>query len=229
MKLRLLMIDDDEALTALVREYFVDNGIDLDARHSATEGLRQLADAEYNAVILDVMLPDGDGFDVCRRIRATSQIPIIMLTARGDEMDRIVGLEIGADDYLGKPFNPRELLARIRAVIRRATRPDEVEVLRFGALEVDRAARRVQMDGQVCDLTSHQFELLCVLAENAGRVLSRDELMRALRGHEIEAFDRSIDVHISRIRAAIEKNPKEPRRVVTVRGAGYVFARNPED
>jgi len=148
------------------------------------------------------------------------------LTARGEAMDRIVGLELGADDYLPKPFEPRELLARIKALLRRA-QPDAAaaEVLVFGRLEIDLGARQARLDGAACDLTSHQFDLLAVLARNAGRVLSRDRIMDALKGHPMEAFDRSIDVHISRIRALIEDDAKEPRRVLTVRGAGYLFAR----
>ena len=150
-----------------------------------------------------------------------------MLTARGEPMDRIVGLELGADDYLLKPFEPRELLARIKALLRRAAPvpAGADEVLRFGRLEVDLGARVARVDGKPCDLTSHQFELLVVLAQSPGRVLSRDQIMDALKGHPMEAFDRSIDVHISRIRALIEDDPKEPRRVLTVRGAGYVFAK----
>jgi DNA-binding response OmpR family regulator len=149
-----------------------------------------------------------------------------MLTARGEPMDRIVGLEIGADDYLPKPFEPRELLARIKALLRRAA-PDsgDDEVLVFGRLEVDLGARLARLDGEPCDLTSHQFELLTVLARSPGRVLSRDQIMDSLKGHPLEAFDRSIDVHISRIRSVIEDDPKVPKRVLTVRGVGYVFAR----
>ena len=158
----------------------------------------------FDAVILDVMLPDLDGFEVCRRIRERSAVPVVMLTARGEETDRIVGLEIGADDYLSKPFSPRELLARIRAVLRRTQAPDDTarpkDHLRFGRLEILRDSREVQLDGERCTLTSHQFALLCLLAENAGRVPSRDQIMQGLRGHSLEAFDRSIDVHVSRTR-----------------------------
>jgi DNA-binding response OmpR family regulator len=181
----------------------------------------------YDALILDVMLPDLDGFEVCRQVRAQSDLPVLMLTARGDETERIVGLELGADDYLPKPFNPRELLARLRAVLRRRGAPGALSRsrLRFGRLEIDHAARVVRIDGQERALTGHQFDLLWVLANNAGRVMSRDALMDRLKGQELEAFDRSLDVHVSRIRAAIEDDPKHPRRILTVRGAGYVFAK----
>jgi DNA-binding response OmpR family regulator len=175
------------------------------------------------------MLPDADGLDLCRRIRAMSDVPIVMVTARGDTADRIVGLEMGADDYLPKPFEPRELLARMRAVLRRragATAQATTDVMRFGRLEIDRGAREVRLDGQPRALTSHQFELLVALAERAGRVLAREQLMALVRGETLEAFDRSIDVHVGRIRAAIEDDPRHPRRVITVRGAGYVFARS---
>jgi DNA-binding response OmpR family regulator len=152
---------------------------------------------------------------------------VLMLTAKGDPMDRIVGLELGADDYLPKPFEPRELLARIRAILRRRTEGTQpaAKVLRFGALEIDRDARTVTVAGKPCELTSYQFDLLITLAERAGRVLTRDQIMEAVRGRELEAFDRSIDVHMGRIRAAIEADPKNPKRILTVRGVGYVFAK----
>jgi DNA-binding response OmpR family regulator len=174
------------------------------------------------------MLPDRDGFALCSEIRAASDIPVLMLTARGEATDRVVGLELGADDYLPKPFNPRELLARVRAILRR--RKGAVggsgDALRFGRLEIDRGARTVRIDGDERPLTSHQFDLLVALADHAGRVLSREHIMDLLRGEALEAFDRSIDVHVSRIRSAIEDDPRKPRRIITVRGAGYVFARS---
>lgn len=228
--MRALVIDDDEALAAMLSEYLTGHGLEVVTRCRADRGLATLAEEAFDVVILDVMLPDGDGFDVCRRIRERSNVPVVMLTARGDETDRIVGLEIGADDYLAKPFSPRELLARIRAVLRRAgasePRSDAKPPMRFGRLEIDRDARVVALEGERCALTSHQFELLCLLAENAGRVLSRDQIMQGLRGHALDAFDRSIDNHVSRIRSAIEDDPRKPRRLLTVRGAGYVFARS---
>jgi DNA-binding response OmpR family regulator len=169
-----------------------------------------------------------DGFELLPRLRGVSDVPVLMLTARGDDTDRIVGLELGADDYLAKPFNPRELLARLKALVRRQRRaaaPDDI--LRFGALEIDRGQRSVHLEGEARELTGYQFDLLVVLAENAGRVLSRDEILRRVKGSGLEPYDRSIDVHISRIRAAIEPDPKSPRRILTVRGVGYVFAKDP--
>jgi two-component system, OmpR family, phosphate regulon response regulator OmpR len=162
---------------------------------------------------------------VCRQVRARAATPILMLTARGDAMDRIVGLEVGADDYLPKPFEPRELLARLKAILRRGRTGRSDDVLRFGRLEIDRGGREVRLDGEARPLTSHQFALLLALAEHAGRVMSREVLMDLVKAAPLEAFDRSIDVHISRIRAAIEDDAKKPRRVITVRGAGYVFAK----
>ncbi len=229
MTSRLLLIDDDARLTDMVGGYLRHNGFEVETAGSLAAGREQLKHGNFDALLLDLMLPDGDGLDFTRELRSqprTRRLPLLMLTARGEPMDRIVGLEIGADDYLPKPFEPRELLARVKALLRRAT-PDtgDDEVLAFGRLEVDLGARQARLDGQVCDLTSHQFELLTVLARSPGRVLSRDQIMDSLKGHPLEAFDRSIDVHISRIRAVIEDDPKNPKRVLTVRGAGYVFAK----
>jgi two-component system phosphate regulon response regulator OmpR len=227
---RLLIIDDDERLAAMVSDYLTAAGFLVDRRFTAREGLTALESEPFDAVVLDVMLPDIDGFEVCRTIRARTQIPILMLTARGEEMDRIVGLEIGADDYLAKPFSPRELQARLRAILRRGRAPVAADAsLRFGRLEIDRSSRMVRVDGEQKTLTSFQFDLLAALADNAGRVLNRDRLMDLVKGGEAEAFDRSIDVHISRIRAAVEDDPKHPRRILTVRGAGYVFARKQDE
>ena len=227
---RLLIIDDDARLAAMVSDYLAAVGFAVDRRLTGRDGLAAIERTTYDAVILDVMLPDIDGFEVCRLIRARAHTPILMLTARGDEMDRIVGLEIGADDYLPKPFNPRELQARIRAIVRRGRAAAPADgALRFGRLQIDRESRTVRVDGEEKALTSHQFDLLAALAENAGRVLNRERLMDLVKGEEIEAFDRSIDVHISRIRSAIEDDPKHPRRIITVRGAGYVFAKKQDD
>ena len=228
---RILMIEDDESLSEMIGEYLGNLGLEVMARPSAAAGLELLRHSPFDALILDIMLPDLDGFEVCRQVRAESDIPILMLTARGDETDRIVGLELGADDYLPKPFNPRELLARLRAILRRRTTTlaQGASSLRFGRLEIDRDARVARVDGEVRALTSYQFDLLCALAENPGRVMSRDTLMNWVRGHDIEAFDRSIDVHISRLRAAIEDDPRRPRRILTLRSAGYVFARNQDE
>lgn len=230
MSARLLLIDDDQRLTGLVGDYLRQSGFTVEVAPDLASGRSRLAQAEYDALVLDLMLPDGDGLDLCRELRAqpkTRHLPLLMLTARGEPMDRVLGLELGADDYLGKPFEARELLARIKALLRRAApqEADGEEVLNFGRLEIDIGARQARVDGAPCELTSYQFDLLLVLARAPGRVLSRDQIMDALKGHPMEAFDRSIDVHVSRIRAAIEEDPKAPRRILTVRGVGYVFAK----
>ena len=229
MNAKLLLIDDDIRLTAMVGDYLRANGYDVDTAGSLATGRNRLRAGTYDALVLDLMLPDGDGLDLTRELRADTRLkrlPLLMLTARGEPLDRVLGLELGADDYLAKPFEPRELLARIKALLRRAS-PEQPgdDVLRFGRLEIDQAARQARIDGKPADLTSHQFDLLVVLAQSAGRVMTRDQIMDALKGHPMEAFDRSIDVHVSRIRACIEDDPKMPRRVLTVRGSGYVFAR----
>jgi DNA-binding response OmpR family regulator len=236
MNPKLLMIEDDDRLAGMVAEYLGRSGYTVSHAPDAAAGLAALQhQPKPDLVILDLMLPDMDGLEVCRRIRALGselcQVPLLMLTAKGDPMDRIIGLEMGADDYLPKPFEPRELLARIRAVLRRQhegspslAAPQQMP-LRFGSLEIDRDARIVKVLGRACDLTSYQFDLLVALAERAGRVLTREQIMDVVRGRELEAFDRSIDVHIGRIRQAIETDLKNPRRILTVRGVGYVFAK----
>jgi len=221
----LLIIDDDVRLAEMVGRYLAAAGYGVEARHTGRAGLEAATGAgRFDAVILDVMLPDMEGLEVCRRLRAQTDVPILMLTARGEETDRIVGLELGADDYLPKPFNPRELQARLKAILRRPRDPDG-SVLRFGRLEIDGGSRSVRVDGRERSVTSHQFDLLLALARHAGRVMSRERLMDLVKGEELEAFDRSIDVHVSRLRAAIEDIPAHPRRIITVRGAGYVFAK----
>jgi DNA-binding response OmpR family regulator len=221
-----LLIEDDPRLAGLVTEYLGEAGFVVSTAATGRAGLDRIGREPYDAVVLDLMLPDIDGLEVCRQLRASSsEVPVLMLTARGDTMDRVVGLEMGADDYMPKPFEPRELLARLRAILRRRPSARGPDVLRFGRLEIDRGARAVRVDGTERNLTSHQFTLLVALAEKAGRVLSRDALMDLVKSETLEAFDRSIDVHVSRIRAAIEDDPKKPRRILTVRGAGYVFAR----
>ncbi len=228
MSAKLLMIEDDVRLAGMVEDYLGEHGFTLQIAESGEAGLELLDRERFDAMLLDVMLPGIDGFEVCRRARARSPLPIIMLTARGDETDRVVGLEIGADDYLPKPFSLRELLARIRALLRRGqidaqARESAPLVLRFGDLEIDGGARVARLRGEVCELTAHQFDLLLILAEREGRVVSRDQLMELLRGEMHSAFDRSIDVHVSRIRAVVEDDPRRPRRILTVRGTGYRF------
>jgi len=226
----LLLLDDDNRLADMVMAYLQPHGYaftHVETLADAHAALLTARGEEFAGAILDVMLPDGDGFDFLRTLRQHSRMPVLMLTARGDAMDRIVGLELGADDYLPKPFEPRELLARLRAILRRsagARSDDRNDVLRFGELAIDRSAHRVTRGGEPCALTGHQFNLLVALAENAGRVLTREQLMRMVKGEEIEAFDRSIDVHISRIRSLIEDDPKQPRHLLTLRGVGYLFA-----
>jgi DNA-binding response OmpR family regulator len=238
MSTHLLMIEDDTRLARMVGEYLGQSGFQFAHAANGTVGLALLQAGSptepTDLVILDLMLPDMDGLEICRRIRALpgplGQVPVLMLTAKGDPMDRIIGLELGADDYLPKPFEPRELLARIRAILRRrgdgpAAQATTQQVLRFGSLDIDRDARSVTVQGTPCELTSYQFDLLVALAERAGRVLTRDQIMEAVRGRELEAFDRSIDVHMGRIRQAIEADAKSPKRILTVRGVGYVFAK----
>lgn len=222
---RLLLIDDDQRLGRMLVHYLEGAGFVVEYTIDGRSGLEAAKKGNHAAILLDLMLPDMDGLELCRRLRSQGSTPILMLTAKGEETDRIVGLELGADDYLSKPFNPRELLARIRAVLRRSQPEHQTQApLRFGRLEIDRERRTALLDGVTCELTAYQFDLLRVLAENAGRILNREQLMERTRGDDGQAFDRSIDVHISRIRAVIEEDPKDPRRILTVRGAGYLFA-----
>jgi DNA-binding response OmpR family regulator len=228
-----LMIEDDERLAGMVAAYLAPHGFEVRHADSAQAGLAMLRQdgARIALILLDLMLPDADGLEVCRQIRALEAplraIPVLMLTAKGDPFDRVIGLEIGADDYLPKPFEPRELLARLRAVLRRPplAAATDAHVLRFGRLEIDVGARAVRLAGDARMLTAYQFDLLVALAERAGRVLSREQLLDAVKGATFDPFDRSIDVHIGRLRAAIEDDARQPRRIITVRGAGYVFAK----
>lgn len=232
----LLIIDDDIKLVQLVREYLQPQGFTLDAEHDGEAGLRRLQhlekDQDYDLVILDLMLPGIDGLEVCRRLRRRNDVPVLMLTARGDETDRIVGLEIGADDYLPKPFNPRELLARIRAILRRSTDTDHSDAdtgaetsLLVGPLEIEPGTRQATLSDRPIELTTAEFDILYTLARSAGRVLSRDQLLQEIHGPGWAAYSRSIDVHISRIRAKIENDPKHPQILKTVRGIGYQLSR----
>ncbi len=229
------MADDDVRLTGMVGEYLQEAGFGFAAHPSGDAVLHALLEIKATApdvLILDVMMPGTDGLQTCQRLRhALPALPILMLTAKGDPLDRIIGLELGADDYLAKPFEPRELLARIKALLRRVHvqgqgGEDAAQMaLRFGSLQIDPNTRTVRLNDALCELTAYQFDLLYTLAQRAGRVLTRDQIMEAVRGRELEAFDRSIDVHIGRIRQAIETDVKNPQRILTVRGVGYVLAK----
>ena len=223
---RILLIEDDNRLAEMVKDYLGAAGFEVTISGSGSEGMNLHKLHGFEAIILDLNLPDMDGLDVCRELRAQDNVPILMLTAKGDPMDRVVGLEIGADDYVPKPFEPRELLARLKAILRRGKSSTPTDILKFGRLEIDRDAMIAKVGDKACDLTTHQFKLLEIMAGSAGRVLSRTYLADQLNVETYEVFDRSIDVHISRIRSEIEEDPKHPKRVITVRGAGYVFARS---
>ncbi len=233
--MRILMIDDDRKLCRLVADYLEPMGYALDAAHNGPDGLRLFQKGEYQAVILDVMLPQMDGFAVLKELRRESDIPVLMLTARGEETDRIVGLEMGADDYLPKTFSSRELLARLRAVTRRCQLTESrssaeaaaEQTLRFAELEIEQASRTVRLHGELLTLTPLEYDLLAALANAAGRVLSRDRLLEAVSGRNYDVFDRSIDVHISSLRRKLGDNPREPRFIQTVRTAGYMFIAPP--
>src|SRR6202158_1245880 len=226
---RILVIDDDVDLCSLVSEYLRPEGFQVESVHDGNSGLARALSGEHALVVLDVMLPRLNGFDVLRRIRATSRLPVLLLTARGEDVDRIVGLEIGADDYLPKPFNPRELVARIRAVLRR-TRSDAggsapaPEVVSVGDVELDPATRIVRLEGKPVDLTSVEFNLLEVLLREAGRVVPRERLVNAVLSRKFSPFDRSIDMHVSKVRKKLGDTDSD-EHIKTVRGVGYIFAR----
>lgn len=221
---RVLLIDDDEALGGLLTEYLDQFGFAVKALTHPDDGLRALQADPPDIVVLDVMMPGMDGFAVCRKVRESSRVPIVMLTARGSVMDRIVGLELGADDYLPKPFEPRELVARLQAVLRRGAGASEPgETVRVGTLEVSWDARTARLDGRLLELTTAEFELLGLFVRNRGRALTRDRIMEATRGLDWEAFDRSIDILVSRLRQKLDDDPRHPTFIKTVRGVGYRF------
>jgi len=221
---RILLIDDDEKLGSLLSGYFRRFDLELVAATRPSQGLELLREAQPDLVILDVMLPEQDGFEVCRAIRRTSAVPVIMLTARGEVTDRIVGLELGADDYLPKPFEPRELVARIQNVLRRASARGEPEgALRFDGLEVNPERRSAELDGRALELTTMEFQLLALFASNPGKTFSRDEILNELRGIDAQLFSRSVDILVSRLRQKLGDTAKQPRFIKTVWGTGYSF------
>jgi len=221
---KVLLIDDDRKHSELLQAYLKKFGIDLHCAYEADEGLLKLEREQPDLLLLDVMLPGRDGFDICREVRRTSRIPIIMLTARGDVIDRVSGLEMGADDYVGKPFEPRELVARIQTILRRADSTDTVQgALTFDGLEIELDTGTVTLDGQVIDLTSMELELLKVLTRRAGKVVTRDEILNALRGIDTAILTRSVDIMVSRLRQKLGDSVKPPRYIQTVWGRGYSF------
>lgn len=229
----LLIIDDDKELCALLEEFLIEEGFQVDMCHNGLEGADAVCQGDYALVVLDVMLPGCNGFETLQKIRKQKDIPVLMLTARSDEVDRIVGLEMGADDYLAKPFNPRELVARIRAIFRRTRSAEaasdskpESRKLRVGDLKVDVAARRVTRQGQSIDLTAVEFNLLHTLLLSVGKVVSRDNLNKAVLGREYSPLDRSIDVHVSKLRKKLKMDDQEDEMIKAIRGEGYFFASN---
>jgi len=225
---RILIIDDDEKLCRLIQEYLSAMGYDVESVYTGTEGLQAALEGDYHAVILDVMLPEMDGFEVLKQLRAQSHVPVLMLTSRGDETDRIVGLEIGADDYLPKTFSTRELLARLRAVMRRSRmtptgREKTEEGLRFGSLRIDEGAHEAFLNENRLYLTPIEYQLLMSLARAGGRTLTREQLLDSVTDRNFDVYDRSIDMHISALRGKLGDDPKNPRFIRTVRGVGYMF------
>jgi DNA-binding response OmpR family regulator len=222
---RVLIVEDDPGLAASLSEYLSGRGLAVERAQSGPEGLERARAGGVDIVVLDVMLPGMDGLSVLRELRRQSRLPVIMLTARGDDMDRIIGLELGADDYLCKPFNPRELLARLHAVLRRSQAAEGEGVLRGAGIRVDVPRREVEVEGQPVELTTTEFDLLRVLVAAAGKVVPRERLMELARGEEWAAFDRSVDVHVSHLRRKLGDDPRQPRRIKTIRGVGYLVPR----
>ena len=225
---RILIIDDDEKLCRLVQEYLGPMGYQVESAYTGSEGLEKALKGDYHAIILDVMLPEMDGFELLRQLRVRSHVPVLMLTSRGDETDRIVGLEIGADDYLPKTFSTRELLARLRAVIRRSRMTmggleKSVRGLHFGSLRLNEDAHEAFLEGNRLDLTPIEYQLLLSLAKAEGRALSREQLLNRVADRNFDVFDRSIDMHVSSLRGKLGDDPRNPRFIRTVRGVGYLF------
>ena len=228
---KILIIDDDVELCELVGEYLGREGFEVEAAHNGDKGLERALAGEYALVVLDIMLPGMTGLDVLRHLRAESRTPVLILTARGEEVDRIVGLEIGADDYLGKPFNPRELLARVRAILRRsqAAPASAAALVALGDVELDPGARTVTREGKAVELTAVEFSLLEALMRSAGQVVTREFLAQTVLGRRFVAYDRSIDMHVSKLRKKLGPQPgNEGERIKTVRGVGYIYARPSE-
>ncbi|MGB5249694.1 MAG: response regulator transcription factor [Gammaproteobacteria bacterium] len=222
---RVLLIDDDERHSELLKTFLQRYGIELDCAPEAGAGLAKLTSNPPDLLLLDVMLPGKDGFEICREVRKTSDIPIVMLTARGDVIDRVSGLELGADDYIGKPFEPRELVARIQTILRRvgSSSTRDPDTLKFQGISIDTSARTVEVEDEIVELTSMEYELLCLLARNAGKKMSRDEILSELRGIDAQIQTRSVDIMVSRVRQKIGDSAKPPRFIQTVWGRGYVF------
>ena len=225
----ILIIDDDAKLNQLLKDFLKDFGFEVVTATHPAKGLKTINQASPDLVILDIMLPEMDGFEVCRAIRQTSKIPIIMLTARGEVTDKVVGLELGADDYLAKPFEPRELVARIQSVLRRAKQPGVSQTLTFERLIIDLDKRVALLDGNPVDLTTNEFTALALLTRNAGKVLNRDQILQELRGMDCDAFNRSVDIAVSRLRQKLNDDPRSPEFIKTVWGTGYVFIGNYAD
>ncbi len=223
MNTRILIIDDDHKLNQLLETFFAGFNMEVDSATRPSAGLRLLRDRQPDLVILDLMLPEMDGFAVCREIRRLSRVPIIMLTARGDLADRIVGLELGADDYLAKPFEPRELVARIQSVLRRCRQTSQPESIEAGRVHIDRVAHTASLDNKAIDLSTNEYDLLALLAGQPGRVFSRDDILQELRGMDCDAFNRTVDITISRLRQKLGDDPRYPRLIKTVWGSGYSF------